>query len=62
MKHIPIIRLVKLAADSATDDPEVDAHLRNCEHCQIIVQKFAEDFMKQVQGKPEKSSGELPTS
>jgi len=57
MKHIPIIRLVKLAANTDTENPQETAHLRTCQHCQIIYQRFVEDFKKQVHGKPEESAG-----
>jgi len=53
MKHIPIIRLVKLAANPAIGDSEDSAHLRECQHCQIIVRQFVEDFKKQAMGNPD---------
>ena len=53
MKHIPIIQLVKLAANGGNDDEQQFAHLRTCKHCQIILYRFIEDFKKQTLGKPE---------
>jgi len=57
MKHIPIIRIVKLAAGTDAESTQESAHLRICQHCQTIYRRFVEDFKKQVHGKPEESAG-----
>jgi len=51
MKHLPIIRLVKIAGDSTSTSEDEEQHLKSCAHCTLILQRFIADHLKQIEGK-----------